>query len=242
MRILAVDTSSERGSICMTDHDDDKDVVLGEIRLASSAHHAEQFFRSVEFLLASVSTTLADIDMFVASRGPGSFTGLRVGLSAMEGFAAAHGQRGSGVSTIDALAWKCSREADINDGEYIAPLIDARRGEIYGGLYRRVSTQLVEQRAPAVLAPEEWLATLPDAPVHLCGDGVQRYRPLVHRLLANRPNWRICDMDLYLAVTMAHLAATTDCGPLEPLYVRKTNAETALEARHDSVAGSGTKS
>lgn len=236
MRILAVDTSSERGSICILDRDKDNDVVLGEIRLATSSHQAEQFFRSVEFLLASVSTTLADIDMFVAARGPGSFTGLRVGLSAMEGFAAAHGQRGSGVSVLEALVWKCSHEAGIKDGEWIAPVIDARRGEVYGGLYHRIGNKLHEVRPPQVLAPEQWFDSLPDTVIHLCGDGVIRYRAMV-----DRPNWRICDMDLYLAVTMAHLAATTDCGPLEPLYVRKTNAETALEARHDSVAGSGTK-
>src|SRR6185295_17066162 len=128
MRVLAVDTSSERGSVCITDNN----VVLGEIRLASSVQHAERLFRSVEFLLESLPVTLADMDLFVASRGPGSFTGLRVGLAAMEGFAAAHGQRGAGISTLEALAWKTGV-----DGELIASVIDARRGEVYGGLYRR---------------------------------------------------------------------------------------------------------
>ena len=229
MRILAVDTSSERGSICITEND----AVLGEIRLASSAHHAEQFFRSVKFLLASLPVTLADIDLFVSARGPGSFTGLRVGLAAMGGFASAHGKPGRGVSTLDALAWKCSMEAGF-ENELIAPVIDARRGEVYSGLYRRETKQLVEVRSPSVLKPELWLASLPDSLIHICGDGAQRYRAIV-----NRPEWRICDMDLYLAVTMAHLASTALCGPLEPLYVRKTDAETALEKRHDSVAGPG---
>ena len=232
MRILAVDTSSERCSICISDNG----VVQGEIRLASSGHQAEQFFRSIEFLLASLPVTLADIDLFVAARSPGSFTGLRVGLDAMEGFAAAHGQRGVGVSTLEALAWKCSTEKSI-ENELIAPVIDARRGEVYAGLYRRVADRLIEVRAPAAFKPPQWLATLPDSTIHICGDGALRYRSLV-----NRPNWLFCDMDLYLAVTMSHLAATTHGGPLEPLYVRKTDAETAFEARHDSVAGPGTKS
>jgi tRNA threonylcarbamoyladenosine biosynthesis protein TsaB len=228
MRILAVDTSSERGSVCILDND----IVLGEIRLASSVQHAERLFRSVEFLLESLPITLADIDLFVASRGPGSFTGLRVGLAAMEGFAAAHGQRGAGISTLEALAWKTGIE-----NELIAPVIDARRGEVYGGLYRRVENQLVEERPPSVLKPEKWFASLPDSRVHICGDGAIRYRSFV-----DRPHWLFCDMDLYLAVTMASLASTIHCGPLEPLYVRRTDAETALEARHDSVAGTSPKS
>jgi len=230
MRVLAVDTSSEQGSICITDND----TVLGEIRLAKSSHHAEQFFRSVEFLLASLPVTLADIDVFVAARGPGSFTGLRVGLSAMGGFAAAHGKPGRGVSTLEALAWKCG---DRGDSPLISPVIDARRGEVYSGLYRRVGKQLSEVRPPSVLKPELWVASLPDGPIHICGDGARRYNSFV-----NRPEWRICDMDLYLAVTMARLASTTLGGPLEPLYVRKTDAETALEKRHDRVTSPGTKS
>jgi tRNA threonylcarbamoyladenosine biosynthesis protein TsaB len=228
MRILAADTSSERGSVCITDND----MVLGEIRLASSVQHAERLFRSVEFLLASLPITLGDIDLFVASRGPGSFTGLRVGLAAMEGFASAHGQRGAGISTLEALAWKTGIE-----NELVASVIDARRGEIYGGLYRRVSNQLVEERPPVVLKPELWFASLPDSRVHFCGDGALKYRSFV-----NRPGWLFYDMDLYLAVAMAHMASTVHCGPLEPLYVRRTDAETALEARHDSVAGPSPKS
>ena len=103
MRILAVDTSSERGSVCITDNDS----VLGEIRLASSVQHAERLFRSVEFLLESLPITLADIDLFVASRGPGSFTGLRVGLAAMDGFASAHGKPDSiSVHFDDVSSWR----------------------------------------------------------------------------------------------------------------------------------------
>src|SRR5438094_4144971 len=128
MRVLAVDTSSERGSVCITEGRE----VLGEVRLASSVQYSERLFRSIEFLLQHLPFGLSDIDLFVAARGPGSFTGLRVGLAAMEGFAAAHGKPGAGISTLEALAWKTG----VRDA-WVAPLIDARRGDIYGGLYRR---------------------------------------------------------------------------------------------------------
>src|SRR5262245_34445670 len=102
MRVLAVDTSSERGSVCVTDGGQ----ILGEIRLASSVQYSERLFRSVEFIFQHLPLRLSDIDLFAAARGPGSFTGLRVGLAAMNAFSAAHSKPGAGVSTLEALAWK----------------------------------------------------------------------------------------------------------------------------------------
>ena len=132
MLVLAVDTSSERGSVCVTDRGE----VLGEIRLASSIQHSERLFRSIEFLFEYLPFALKDIDIFAAARGPGSFTGLRVGIAAMEGFVAAHGKQGAGVTTLEALAWKTG----IHD-TLIAPMIDARRGDVYAAVYRRKHTE-----------------------------------------------------------------------------------------------------
>src|SRR6266853_1987439 len=128
MRILAVDTSSQHGSVCVTDSHE----VVGEVRLASSIQYSERLFRSIEFLFLHLPFQLSDIDLFVAARGPGSFTGLRVGLAAMEGFVAAHGKRGAGISTLEALAWKTGLRDVL-----VAPVIDARRGDVYGAVYRR---------------------------------------------------------------------------------------------------------
>src|SRR5215475_6655552 len=102
MRVLAVDTSSERGSVCITDDGE----ILGEVRLASSIQYSERLFRSIEFLFQHLKFQLSDIDVFAAARGPGSFTGLRVGLAAMDAFVAAHKGKDVGVSTLEALAWK----------------------------------------------------------------------------------------------------------------------------------------
>ena len=215
MRILAVDTSSERGSVCIFDSGQ----VLGEIRLACSVQHSERLFRSIDFLFDYVSFQLADVDLFVAARGPGSFTGLRLGLAAMEGFAAAHGKPGAGVSTLEALAWKSGIEDVV-----IAPVIDARRGEVYGGLYRRSEDTLTELQPPAVMKPEAWFRSLPDSHIIFCGDGAVRYREFV-----NREAWSFHTMDLYLAGAIARLAESPNRGPLTPLYVRRTEAEIARE-------------
>jgi len=222
MRVLAVDTSSERGSVCVTDRQE----VMGEIRLASSVQYSERLFRSIEFLFRYLPFGLADIDLFVAARGPGSFTGLRVGLAAMEAFVAAHGKRGAGVSTLEALAWKTGLRDVL-----IAPTIDARRGDVYGGLYRRVKGSLgfdtlVEEHAPVVLKPAEWWDKLPPQQLVFCGDGAVRYKQVIEE----RPGWSICAMDLYLASSIAELAIMPNSGPLAPLYVRRTDAEIARES------------
>jgi tRNA threonylcarbamoyladenosine biosynthesis protein TsaB len=221
MRVLAVDTSSERGSVCVTDCGE----VVGEVRLASSIQHSERLFRSIEFLFQYLSFSLQDIDVFAAARGPGSFTGLRVGIAAMEGFVAAHRRRGAGVTTLQALAWKTG----ICDA-LIAPMIDARRGDIYGAVYRRMGTggafdTLIEEQAPAVLKPAEWLAGLPRTPLIFCGDGATRYQRLLEPVQG-----RIQSIDLYLASTIGELAADPNVGPLTPLYVRRPDAEIARES------------
>jgi tRNA threonylcarbamoyladenosine biosynthesis protein TsaB len=222
MRVLAVDTSSERGSVCIAENAQ----VLGEVRIASSIQYSERLFRSIEFLFQYLPFQLSDIDLFVSARGPGSFTGLRVGLAAMEGFAASQGKDGAGVTTLEALAWKTGIR-----GALVVPMIDARRGDIYGAVYRRsdengAGDTLVEERLPIVLKPAQWLASLPPVPLIFCGDGAARYRSLIE----GQPGWAVHTMDLYLASTIAELALTSNSGPLAPLYVRKTDAEIARES------------
>jgi tRNA threonylcarbamoyladenosine biosynthesis protein TsaB len=215
MRILAADTSSQHGSICVAEAGD----VVAEVRL-TSLQQAAQLFRSLDFLFKSISMSLAEIDLFVAARGPGSFTGVRVGIAAMEGFAAAHGRKSIGISTLQAIAWKTGLKEVL-----LSPLIDARRGDIYGALYRRRGEELVEERSPVVLKPAEWLSSLPDGAIVFCGDGAVRYRAIIEE----RRDSSIHAMDLFLAGAIAELALTPACGSLEPLYIRKTDAEIARE-------------
>lgn len=222
MRILAVDTSSERGSLCVTEGGE----VLGEVRLSSSIQHSERLFGSIEFLFRYLPFQLRDIELFVSSRGPGSFTGLRVGLAAVEGFVSAFAKEGAGVSTLEALAWNTGPTTAL-----IAATIDARRGEVYGGLYRRSGNELVEECAPVVLKPAAWLASLPAGSLVFCGDGAIRYREMIE----GHPGHDIRNVELYLARAMAEIALTPGRGPLQPLYIRKTDAETARERWHEGI-------
>lgn len=227
MRILAVDTSSERGSVCLAADGE----VVGEVRLRSSVQHSDRLFRSIDFLFKYSPFGLPDVELFVAARGPGSFTGLRVGLAAMEAFSSAEKKPASGVSTLEALAWKCKIDEIL-----LAPVIDARRGEVYGALYRRQDGALTEIRSPEVRRPAEWFGSLPAGPIVFCGDGALRYEAFI-----KAPEWSVCPIDLYLASALAELAISPNRQPLSPLYVRRTEAEIVRERQHESVTSSNTK-
>ena len=211
MNVLALDTSSEKGSVAITGDGE----VLGEVRLVSSIQHSERLFRSIDFLFDHVDITIEDIDVFAAARGPGSFTGLRVGLAAVEGFAFANDKPSVGVSTLAAMAWQVGEP-----NTPLAPMLDARRREFYCALFERQGEELVELRQPAVLKPAEWFACLPVSRVLFCGSAVSDAFP------TDRPReWEVVSIDPYLSATIARMAPTSNREPLEPLYIRKFSAE-----------------
>ncbi len=212
LNLLSVDTSSDCGSVAVVSHGK----VLGEIRLANSIQHSERLFRSIEFLFQQVELTLNEIDIFAAARGPGSFTGLRVGLAAIEGFAFARKKASVGVSTLVASAWQVRR-----DNALISPVINARRSEIYSALYRRQGEELIELRAPTVLKPAQWLSALPNEPIVFCGSGAHEIKPEI----AERSEWEVMPVSPYLAAAIADVSVTANREPLEPLYVRPASAE-----------------
>jgi tRNA threonylcarbamoyladenosine biosynthesis protein TsaB len=212
MNILAIDTSSDCGSAVIQIEDE----VVAEVRKDASMQYSEHLFGSIDVLFAQVDITLDDIDIFAAARGPGSFTGLRVGLATMAGFAFTKGKESFGVSTLAALAWQAGHVAP-----QIAAVLDARRGEVYGAMYRRDGEELVEVSAPAVLQPAEWLNGLRDSATVFCGAGVEALRSRVE----TNPNWEVVEVNPYLARTVASMAETKNRDPPEPLYVRRTSAE-----------------
>ena len=212
MNILAIDTSSDCGSVAVLSDG----VVLGEIRLANSIQHSKRLFRSTEFLFEHIDLSLDEIDIFAAARGPGSFTGVRVGLAAIEGFAFARGKPSAGVSTLAATAWQVNRE-DV----MISPVLDARRGEIYSALYRKDGEELIELHAPTVLKPAQWLSRLPPGRVVFCGGGVG----LMESGIEERSERETVSVSPYLAVAVARISLTSRRERPEPLYIRPTGAE-----------------
>jgi tRNA threonylcarbamoyladenosine biosynthesis protein TsaB len=144
--ILSIDTTSEFGSIALTE----ANVVLEEIALHAPEGFGQVLFGHIEHLLAKNGVTVHQMECFAAASGPGSFTGVRVGLAAAKGLAEATGKRVVAVSNLRALA-------SFGSAPLRATVIDARRGEVYAAVY---NSELELVMPEAVLKFEAWLATL----------------------------------------------------------------------------------
>lgn len=132
MRVLALDTTSENGSIALWEGNH----LVEEVAVVAPDGFAQLLFPAIEKLLQHAAWTLPQIDLFAAASGPGSFTGVRVGLAAIKGLAEAAGRPAQAISNLRAIA-------GLGTGFLRMPLINARRGEVYAGLYGS-DTRLVE--------------------------------------------------------------------------------------------------
>ena len=144
--ILAIDTATERGSLCL----DDQLVTIHGPQGFSSVLFAE-----IDHLLRGCGVKMDQIECFAAAIGPGTFTGVRIGMSCAMGLAEAMGKPVCGVSNLEALA-------EFGTTERRAVTIDARRGDIYAALYESGGRLIVPER---VCTPEEFQASLPEGEI-----------------------------------------------------------------------------
>jgi tRNA threonylcarbamoyladenosine biosynthesis protein TsaB len=148
--ILAVDTASPSGSIAVVRGEK----VIGVLSTASEESYSSRLFRHLEFLLSDLRLAYEAFDLFAVNSGPGSFTGLRVGLTAIKGWAEAYGKPAAAISGLEAVA------AQSHSGPVIVPVLDARRGQVYFGFYRREQNGLVREGEERVASPVEFLSAL----------------------------------------------------------------------------------
>jgi tRNA threonylcarbamoyladenosine biosynthesis protein TsaB len=147
VKILSLDTTTDLGSIAITVGDR----VVEEVVLDASDGFAHVLFGAIKNLLRRNHLNLSDIECFASASGPGTFTGVRVGLAAVKGLAEAMSRQVVGVSNLKAMAAFGTRELR-------APWLDARRGDIYGAVYN-AALELV--RDEVVMKHDAWLASLP---------------------------------------------------------------------------------
>jgi tRNA threonylcarbamoyladenosine biosynthesis protein TsaB len=145
--ILAIDTTSEPGSIAIADGER----VVEEVVLPRGDGFDHVLFGEIENLLARNNVRLCDIEGFASASGPGTFTGVRVGLTAVKGLAEAMSRKVVGVSNLRAMAF-------FGSGELRAPWTDARRGDIYGAVYDASLEPVCEE---VVMKHDAWLQSLP---------------------------------------------------------------------------------
>jgi len=150
--ILALDTSSPAGSVAVLR--DDK--IIGSISASTDEVYSARMFRHVEFLLHELSLRLDEFDLFAVAAGPGTFTGLRVGLAAVKGWAEVYRKPIAAVSGLEAVAVQSHSKVPL-----LVPVLDARRSQFYFGLYRRLDgSPLALEGHECVATPDEFLQTL----------------------------------------------------------------------------------
>lgn len=146
MTILALDTTSEFGGLALRSNGE----TVSEITIPSSEGFAHLIFPAIQNLLDQAGVRLEKIDLLAAAAGPGSFTGVRVGLSAIKGLAEAEGKPGIGVSNLQALA-------SFGNLPLRVVVLDARRSQVYAAVYNAALEVVVSE---TVLPLEDWLAVL----------------------------------------------------------------------------------
>jgi tRNA threonylcarbamoyladenosine biosynthesis protein TsaB len=226
-RMLAFDTSSSVTAVALLE--DAR--VLVEDNAASEERHAESLLPRIEHCLAASGLALRDIDVFAVGIGPGSFTGVRVGVATAKGLALATGKPVRGVVSLAALAASVFELSDQSEA-LVAPILEAYKGEVFAALYAispQHSTLLVE---PLHAAPEAAAARLVEAAagrrVHVLGSGYRRYVDrIVGPFSAAATEW-----DAPRARHIAHEArrllaseGPSDLARLAPLYVRDSDAQ-----------------
>ena len=203
--ILAVDTTGGHGSIALARGAE----VVEEMAISAPTGFAHVLYGCVRELLERNGVGLGEVDCFAAASGPGSFTGVRVGLACVKGLAEATGKRAVAVSNLEALA-------RFGSGPLRAPVIDARRGEIYGAVYDAAGSVVVPE---TVGKPGAWVAGLPAGVEFVAADwtGLDGL-PEAPRVTAPRE----------LAGMVARIAAGRewlDPAALDANYVRRSDAE-----------------
>jgi tRNA threonylcarbamoyladenosine biosynthesis protein TsaB len=229
MRVLALDTTHRTGSVALIDHDR---VVLeraGDLSRAQGERLPAE--------LAALGAAWPSIDVFAVASGPGSFTGLRIGIATIQGLALVTRRPVVGVSALEALAQMAS--ADLAPGALIASWIDAQRGEVFSALYRATDAtlftpeRLVELEAPSAATPESTRALWSRhdlATAVFTGDGAARYvsgrdaPPLLAGAIGR------------MAAVSAARGLTVSPAGLHPLYIRRPDVELARETAAKAAA------
>jgi tRNA threonylcarbamoyladenosine biosynthesis protein TsaB len=237
MLILALDTTTRAGSLALARDGRLLEVAEGDPHLT----HAARLPGGILDLLVRHHLALRDVDLYGVAVGPGSFTGLRIGIATIQGLAFANVRQVVGVSALDALAEAAGTAVDAGDGPARrAAWMDAQRGEVYGRLYRAADgawlpvTEPVVGRPSAVL--EAWADGVGEGPVEFVGDGAVVYREQIEEALGGRarPADRLFPLAPAIAIMAARGAATgLAVAPeaIRPLYVRRPDAELARERK-----------
>lgn len=231
MKILGIDTSGSALSVAVTDGAR----LLAEYWIERGLTHSQQLMPAVDRVLGELQMTPRDMDAFACAKGPGSFTGLRIGVATVKALAFATQKPAVGVNTLEALCYPVAGAAGI-----LCPMLDARHMQVFGAAYRWRGDVLETLIAPQAVELKELLEAVKayGETVFPLGDGAVAYEETVKEglgvLAASVPaaSWPARASSVaWTAARMLEAGAEADGRMLKPEYLRKSQAEQEKERR-----------
>lgn len=222
MILLAFDTATESCSVALTENSR----LLAEINLVNTETHSRHLARLIHDVCRLAGIELGRIDGYAVTRGPGSFTGLRIGISTAIGLSQASGKPLAGVSTLHTLAAQATAPS-----QSVCSMIDARRGEVYFSLFKRAKHHLKTQLPEQVSKVQDAIETI-DGPCIFVGSGAAHYRAEISDRMGEAAQFASEINNIIRAATVAALAQeqlmrgeTDDVMHFTPTYLRKSDAQ-----------------
>ncbi len=173
MLILSLDTSTENGSIAVLENNN----LLGAVFLSQKRSYSQILIPSIDFILNQLSLSLKDIEGFSVSIGPGSFTGIRIGISCIKAFSLALNKKVATVSSLYALTFKL-REIK---NSFICPIIDAKKGEIFSSLYFFDGENFQTIIEEGCYNPSNFFSKLDEEKIYFIGNGCEIWRKEIEK-------------------------------------------------------------
>jgi len=230
MKVLGIDTSTSCGSVGLIDDGE----VISDYLLNIPVTHSERLLNTIEFVLKEARCPIGNLDGWAVSLGPGSFTGLRIGVSTVKGLAFATGKPVAGVSTLDVLASQIAPTSYL-----ICPILDARKQEVYTAFYRYGDDRsLMRQSDYQAIQPDDLVKKIKEHTIFL-GDGVKTYKEF---LINSLPSLAIFppaplgvshgSMVAKLGFELLQNGECLDLSTFVPIYVRPSEAEMKWQETH----------
>ncbi len=224
MLLLAIDTCLTSASVAVST----EEKLLGQFYIDNKLTHSVKLIPLITGLLSELDLALSDIDVFACTNGPGSFTGIRIGIATVKGLATPADKPVISVSSLETMAYNF-----LNSTLPVCPIIDARNSQVFYAAYKQEKGKMVETTAPAADDVSALVQSI-SSPTLFVGDGSIKYK----NVLEQNKNIIIAPPHLLMPSAAACAVAAFEkyktggalsVSELEPLYIRKSSAEQEKE-------------
>lgn len=235
MKILAVDTSSKNCSVSIIEVDESKNFnILIEENNDDEKTHSQKLMPMIDNMFTSSNLSLDDIDLLACCLGPGSFTGIRIGIATIKAFADAKNIPTVGVTSLESLAY------NVNTNSFIFPLIDCKNGNVYSALFsctNNTYSQIGDNIAENInITLDNFMQHLNSSlPITFIGNGSILYKDLILKKFSDY-NIMFSNSNIQSSISLAKCAYDKylnglygDSNYISPLYLRKSQAERAKD-------------